>query len=451
MNWSLPQDLPHLLPRLLAAGAAVGLGGWLGWLLGADAGHPTLSACAGALAAVGLLVVVDALRAGRLTDWLRADSDTAAPPLAGVWGEIAYRTERSLIRRDRLLSAERQRLAGFLSAIEALPNGLLLLDEHDHITWCNPTAADHLGLHPQRDLGQPVTNLVRSPGFVAYLQAGDWQQPVATGMADREGTLLLQLRRYDHGQKLMVTQDITERQRADAMRRDLVANVSHEIRSPLTVLAGFIETMQTLPLGEAERSRMLLLMQQQSDRMQLLVADLLTLAQLEGSPRPPTDRWEPLPELMRRVAADAQALSGGRHTIDLVEGDRVELAGNGAELFSAVTNLATNAVRYTPDGGRIQLSWQLKPDGRVAIQVADTGIGIAREHIPRLTERFYRVDSSRSRETGGTGLGLAIVKHVAQRHGGTLDVESTLGEGSRFRLLLPPARVRLADVQGGVV
>ncbi len=434
MNWVLSQ--------VLFVGVAVVVGSFLGALVGDTQGHPALGAVTGVLLIECLAFVVDARRARGLMKWLRNDGEGPAPVLHGLWGEIVYRIERSRARRDRALAAEQQRLSGFLSAIEASPNGVMLLDEGDHITWCNAVAADHLGLDPRRDQGQPVTNLVRSPAFVAYLQGGDWVQPVQLGMPGRDGTLQLLVRNYNQGQKLMVTQDITERQRTDAMRRDLVANVSHEIRSPLTVLSGFIETLQSLDLGEAERARMLTLMQQQAERMQVLLADLLTLAQLEGSPRPPIDRWEPLPEMMRRVAADAQALSGGKHAIELVEGDKVDLAGTGAELFSAVTNLATNAVRYTPDGGRIRLSWQLKPDGRVAIEVTDTGIGIAREHIPRLTERFYRVDSSRSRETGGTGLGLAIVKHVAQRHGGTLEVESTLGEGSRFRIVLPAARVR---------
>jgi two-component system phosphate regulon sensor histidine kinase PhoR len=438
MNWVLSQ--------VLFVGVAVVVGSFLGALVGDTQGHPAMGAVTGVLLIECLAFAVDARRARRLMKWLRKDGEGPPPPLGGLWGEIVYRVERSRARRDRALAAEQQRLSGFLSAIEASPNGVMLLDEGDHITWCNAVAADHLGLDPRRDQGQPVTNLVRSPAFVAYLQGGDWVQPVQLGMPGREGTLQLLVRNYNQGQKLMVTQDMTERQRTDAMRRDLVANVSHEIRSPLTVLVGFIETLQSLDLDEVERARMLSLMQQQAERMQVLLADLLTLAQLEGSPRPPIDRWEPLPEMMRRVAADAQALSAGRHAIELVEGDRLDLAGTGAELFSAVTNLATNAVRYTPDGGRIRLSWQLRPDGRIEIEVADTGIGIAREHLPRLTERFYRVDSSRSRETGGTGLGLAIVKHVAQRHGGTLEVESTLGAGSRFRIVLPAARVRLADV-----
>jgi len=242
---------------------------------------------------------------------------------------------------------------------------------------------------------------------------------------------------------------VTERLRAESMRRDFVANVSHEIRTPLTVLAGFVETMASLPLSAGERGRVLTLMQQQTDRMQMLVSDLLTLAQLEGSPRPPADRWVPLAPLMQRVAADARRLSAGRHTITLTEDAApMSLAGTEAELVSAVANLATNAVRYTPDGGHIGLAWQLRGDGSVEIDVRDTGIGIAREHVPRLTERFYRVDGSRARETGGTGLGLAIVKHVVQRHGGNLDVESSPGKGSRFRLILPAARVRLNQELG---
>jgi two-component system phosphate regulon sensor histidine kinase PhoR len=242
--------------------------------------------------------------------------------------------------------------------------------------------------------------------------------------------------------KLVLSQDITERERADAMRRDFVANVSHEIRTPLTVLAGFVETMAGVPLTEAERERVLTLMAQQTDRMQALVADLLTLAQLEGSPRPASDRWLAVGALFKRVAADAGALSAGRHRIEVSGGEGAEIAGSETELLSAIGNLLNNAVRYTPEGGRIELHWTERPDGGAEVEVKDTGPGIGREHLPRLTERFYRVDGSRSRETGGTGLGLAIVKHVAQRHGGAIDITSELGKGSCFRLVLPAARVR---------
>ena len=263
---------------------------------------------------------------------------------------------------------------------------------------------------------------------------------------DGSGTLQVVLRGYGDRQKLVVTQDVTERQRADAMRRDFVANVSHEIRTPLTVLAGFVETMASLPLNPAERSRVITLMQQQTNRMQVLVSDLLQLAQLEGGPRPPADRWLALTPLLQRAADDARTLSAGRQQITVDAPGGVELAGLEPELFSAVLNLATNAGRYTPDGGQIHIGWDLRADGQGEISVRDSGIGIAREHQARLAQRFYRIDGSRSRDTGGTGLGLAIVKHVLQRHGGSLEVDSELGKGSRFRLLLPAGRVRRQPV-----
>jgi two-component system phosphate regulon sensor histidine kinase PhoR len=200
--------------------------------------------------------------------------------------------------------------------------------------------------------------------------------------------------------------------------------------------------MSTLPLTEVERRRVLGLMQQQTTRMQTLVGDLLTLAQLEGSPRPAPDRWVSLAPLLKRVGADANSLSRGRHQIEVRCEDPVELAGNESELLSAIANLVNNAVRYTPEGGRIEALWRSRADGGGEVVVSDTGIGIAKEHLPRLTERFYRVDGSRSRDTGGTGLGLSIVKHVAQRHGGELDVQSELNKGSTFRLIFPAARVR---------
>jgi two-component system phosphate regulon sensor histidine kinase PhoR len=244
--------------------------------------------------------------------------------------------------------------------------------------------------------------------------------------------------------RLVLSQDITEGERADAMRRDFVANVSHEIRTPLTVLSGFIETMATLPLTDVERRRVLHLMDQQTQRMQTLVSDLLTLAQLEGSPRPAADRWVGVGDLLQQVESDARTLSQGRHEITVNGSEAAQLAGAEHELLSAMANLASNATRYTPEGGRIQMSWRVLHDGSGEFAVRDTGPGIEREHIPRLTERFYRVDGSRSRETGGTGLGLSIVKHVVQRHGGELDIQSEPGRGSNFRLVFPASRVRTA-------
>jgi two-component system, OmpR family, phosphate regulon sensor histidine kinase PhoR len=431
-----------MLPRLLAALISLLLGGVIGFLLGRWAGLASWGAAAGALIGLGIAVAADVLRAARLMSWLKNSQADIAPRDAGLWGELGYRIERLLGARDLALTREQQRLGEFLSAIEASPNGVMLLDANDQIEWCSVIAADHLGLDVRRDHRQPVTNLVRSPAFVAYLQEGHWREPVTLLAPGGQMQLQVVVRAYGQGQRLLITQDVTERLRSETMRRDFVANVSHEIRTPLTVLSGFVETMASLPLSAQERERVVTLMQQQTQRMQMLVADLLTLAQLEGSSRPPADRWAPLAPLLKRACDDGVVLSAGRHQITLEPVGPVLLAGLESELLSAVGNLVTNAVRYTPAGGQIRIAWINRADGGGEIEVSDTGIGIARDHLPRLSERFYRVDGSRSRDTGGTGLGLSIVKHVMQRHGGTLEVDSEPGIGSRFRLLLPSGRVQ---------
>ncbi|HET9646274.1 MAG TPA: phosphate regulon sensor histidine kinase PhoR [Burkholderiaceae bacterium] len=431
-----------LWSRLLSALLWLLAGTLCSWLAGYVVGWPWTGLFVGIIVVVTLLFSADAVRAQRLMQWLRSSREMAAPRGKGVWAEFGYRIERALRQLERALEDERGQLRQFLSAIEASPNGVLLLDRADQIEWCSVVAADHLGLDPVGDRRQRVTNLVRAPAFVAYMQAGQFGQPIQVHIPGGRGTLSVSVRPYGDGKKLLLTQDITEGERTEAMRRDFVANVSHEIRTPLTVLSGFVETLSTLPLTEAEHRRVLLLMRQQTDRMQTLVGDLLTLAQLEGSPRPAADLWVPVQSLVQRVEADAASLSAGRHQLNVDAGEPTSIAGNDSELFSALTNLVTNAIRYTPEGGRIDVRWKLRPDGGGEFEVRDTGIGIAKEHLPRLTERFYRVDGSRSRETGGTGLGLSIVKHVVQRHGGELDVQSELGKGSCFRLVLPASRVR---------
>lgn len=434
-----------LLTRLLIAAIAVGIGGFVGYLVGHAAHAPALGAVLGSALGACLVVLADTLRGYRLSRWLSGSQESQAPRDTGFWGEIGYRVERSIRLREKSMQTEQMRLAQFISAMEASPNGLLLLDEADQITWCNAMAANHFGLDPERDKRQRVTNLVRAPVFVAHLQAGQYGETILMPDPRGRGTLSVLVRAYGEGLKLVLSQDVTERERSEAMRRDFVANVSHEIRTPLTVLAGFIETMADLPLTEVERRRVLTLMSQQTQRMQTLVSDLLTLAQLEGGPRPPIDRWVPVGKLLAQAHADAASLSMGRHQFSVSEGVDAQIAGLESELMSAVVNLVTNAVRYTPEGGRISVVWKRREDGSGEITVSDTGIGVSREHIPRLTERFYRVDGSRSRETGGTGLGLSIVKHVVQRHGGELDVQSELGKGSSFSLIFPAARVRVAE------
>jgi two-component system phosphate regulon sensor histidine kinase PhoR len=407
---------------------------------GAGAALPGLFA--GGTVAVALIAIFDRVHGVRLLNWLRHEDGAPAPRDTGLWGELGYRIERALRFADQAARIERERLAQFLSAMEASPNGVLLLDAQDQIEWCNSRAADHFGLDPQRDRRQRITNLVRAPAFVGYLQAGRYEDPVTFQAPRGQGTLSVLVRRYGEAQKLVLSQDLTEHERTEGMRRDFVANVSHEIRTPLTVLSGFLETLANLPLDDAERKRVMALMSQQTQRMGTLVADLLTLAQLEGNPRPAADRWVPVQGLLAQVEADAGALSAGRHVLCFDSAGDAEIAGAQPELLSALANLVQNAVRYTPPGGRIDVSWQVLGDGSGEFAVADTGPGIAREHLPRITERFYRVDGSRSRETGGTGLGLSIVKHVAQRHGGELDIRSEPGKGSVFRLVFPAWRVR---------
>jgi two-component system, OmpR family, phosphate regulon sensor histidine kinase PhoR len=432
---------PLRLVAVLAALLACVLGGLLvGW--GTDS--PVVGLLVSALLGLGAMLVFDAMKGARLLAWLRNDAQGRAPQEVGLWGEIGYLAEKVLQRRAQRIEHEQQRLTQFLAAVEASPIGVMLLDANHQITWCSRVAADHLGLDPRRDIAQPVTNLVRAPAFVEHMSAGPTEQPVS--FAGPNGNRLSALvQPYGDGLQLVLTQDITERERAETMRRNFVANVSHEIRTPLTVLAGFVETMSELPLTEAERKRVLALMTAQAQRMQHLVADLLTLAQLEGSPRPPADHWVAVSELLDRAKADATGLSAGRHELQFDAGTDAQLAGNMAELHSALSNLVVNAVRYTPAGGQIEVRWSMADDGWGVLSVSDTGIGIAREHLPRLTERFYRVDGSRSRDTGGTGLGLSIVKHVVQRHGGEIDIQSEPGKGSSFRLLLPPSRVRRAE------
>jgi two-component system phosphate regulon sensor histidine kinase PhoR len=440
--WLINRTLLFVLASL--AGAA------LGWAVGRALHATALCIALGAALAIAAAVLSDGWRAGRLMKWLRSDLGRPAPRDRGFWGETAYRIERALRQRDRAFELEKERFEQFMSAIEASPNGVLLLDAGDQIQWMNRMAATHFGLDRTRDRLQRVTNLVRAPDFVSYLQAGLFETPVVMPSPGGESTLSVIVSRYGEGMRLVLSQDITERERTDAMRRDFVANVSHEIRTPLTVLSGFVETLATLPLTAVERERVMGLMQQQTTRMTTLVDDLLTLAKLEGSPRPPLDRWTPVLRLFGQVESEAHALSGGAHVLRFVIDGHDEIAGNESEWTSAVANLVGNAVRYTPPGGAITVSWTRWPmpagddtDPGAVIEVKDTGPGIAREHLGRLTERFYRVDGSRSRDTGGTGLGLAIVKHVVQRHGAELDIQSELGRGSAFRIFVPASRVRL--------
>ncbi|HEY4998077.1 MAG TPA: phosphate regulon sensor histidine kinase PhoR, partial [Usitatibacter sp.] len=279
--------------------------------------------------------------------------------------------------------------------------------------------------------GTPLTHLVRIPEFLEYLEGGDYSQPIQVQPPySSERVLSMQVVPYGEDQRLVLSRDVTQFKQVERMRREFVANVSHELRTPLTVISGFLETLVDEKDPQASR-RYVGLMSEQAKRMERLVEDLLTLSSLESAPPPPLEERIEMAPLLERLGAEARALSGGRHHISIEADAGLDLLGSEKEITSAFGNLVSNAIRYTPEGGDVRLKWHGTAEG-AAFDVEDTGIGIEAEHIPRLTERFYRVDRGRSRETGGTGLGLAIVKHALSRHGATLQVTSTPGEGSRF-------------------
>lgn len=414
---------------------AVAIGAWLG----AATGWAT--ACVGLL----LMHVAHVRQLTRLERWLKspATNDVQKVPEAwGTWGLVfagIYRLLRQEAKTHETVSRE---LDLFMRAAQALPDGIVLLDSGDQLLWCNDTAGAHLGLKAGTDYGMRITNIVRVPGLAAFLQRAQPEGTLDYRPAHNPGQLLsLEAIPFGDGRKLLVSFDVTQIERADTMRRDFIANVSHELRTPLTVIHGFLEHMGDAPVQPAEQARRhISLMTQQSDRMLKLVDDLLLLSRLEGGDNPPREERVDVTALAQTLVEDARALSAGRHTIVSDVPSQAAIKGSADELRSAFGNLVSNAVRYTPQGGRVTLAWHVNEQGCGVFGVADTGIGIAAEHIPRLTERFYRVDRGRSRETGGTGLGLAIVKHVLLRHQAALDIRSEPGAGSEFRIVFPAWR-----------
>ena len=364
---------------------------------------------------------------------LLGDTDGIKRPFADVISSVRSRLKDG----EQIVKDRDAEIAQRKHITNAVPDGLFLLDAANRIVWCNRAALIMHALDAFRDVGKPIAQLIRAPEFAAYLDDDSRAEPV---IALSGRSISFHLERSDdgtHGARLLLTRDVTEREKLDRMRRDFVANVSHELRTPLTVVGGFVETITELPLPEEERKRYLQLIATQTGNMKRLVEDLLTLARLENDQLPPESAATDLAQIARDALADAKALSAGTHTF-VANIAPATVMGSGNELRSALGNLLSNAVRYTPAGGCISLVVAVADD--VTVQVKDSGAGIHAEHIPRLTERFYRVDRSRSRETGGTGLGLAIVKHVAQRHRAKLEIESEVSgahHGSTFRLRFP--------------
>jgi two-component system phosphate regulon sensor histidine kinase PhoR len=384
----------------------------------------------------------------RLLHWALGEIEARVPDADGTWGVIFAGLHRRVRRRveqqrDLTLSLER-----FRTAAEAVPDGMVILDAHGCIVWSNARAQLHLGIDPARDRGQPIVNLVRQPEFVGYVERMAFGEPVVFASSRDAGVVLsVQVVPYGTDQRLLVSRDVTRLEEVARMRRDFIANVSHELRTPLTVLTGFLETLEDAGNGDERSRRYVRLMQEQAQSMQRLVDDLLTLSSLEASENPVREEAVDVADLARRAKREAEVLSGGQHRIELDLDTNAALRGSRDELASALGNLVNNAVRYTPPGGVVRIGWSVR-EGEGWLAVADSGIGIAPEHIPRLTERFYRVDRSRSRATGGTGLGLAIVKHVLLRHDGELGIESEPGKGSVFTARFPAARLLPAGSAG---
>jgi len=409
----------------------------LGLAVGALFGNPS----AGLAAALALHLTWVLVNLVRLEWWLRHRSFADPPDIGGVWGEIIAQIVR-LHRRKRF---HKQRFVQLMRQLQrsttALPNGVVILNAQREIVWFNRMAARLLSLRRTADLGMRIENLLREPEFVRHLARQDFSSPVVIRQTSGEDCYLsLQVAPYGDGQLLLLVTDVSRQLRLEAVRRDFVANASHELRSPLTVISGYLETLGQDPALDAELQGPVAEMRRQAERMTAIIRDLLELSRLEETNEVVGGEPIDVAALLALLRKDTLARAVHPREVRVrIESD-ARLIGDEPEIHSAFSNLVDNAAKYTPAEGSLEMRWWVDEDGG-HFAVSDTGMGIPPEHIPRLTERFYRVDAGRSRATGGSGLGLAIVKHVLQRHGATLEVQSTLGAGSTFSCHFPPERV----------
>lgn len=392
---------------------------------------------------LGLPLIYSYINLARLQKFILLDRVESMPASSGAWEDVLSRLERHVRSMKLQVKTIEKQHERFIEAFQASPNGIIMLDDVDQIEWCNSIAEYFFGILVERDAQQRINYLIRRPEFVRYLNDKLFDEPLLIEQMGPNSnlSLLVQIFPFAENRRLLLAQDVTDIRKAEAMRRDFVANVSHEMRTPLTVMMGFLETVQTLKLDEKQKDQYLDLMMVQGKRMKSLVEDLLTLANLEANSQPAPIVPVSMKAVLAMLKDEALALSNGHHQIIIECDSEYLLLGEERELISAMSNLVSNAIRYTPAGGVIKIAWHINQNGLGEFIVHDSGPGIAAEHLPRLTERFYRVDRSRSRETGGTGLGLAIVKHVATRHQASLFIDSKIGEGSTFRLQFPNDRI----------
>lgn len=415
-------------------------------ICGAILGRVLLDSAWIGIALVALaLVVWHYIRLWRVLRLLRERRRLVAPLGRGVWGELEsllYRRQRESLARKRKLASI---LHGYRQVAAAVPDGAVVLDRRGlAILWFNDSAERLLGLRYPHDLGARFTNLLRAPRVLEWINGADRNEPLLdiSIPGNEDVRLSLRLIAYTDEQWLLVVRDISTLMRLEQVRRDFVANVSHELRTPLTVIHGYLDMLE--PDDNPEWAPIVEEMRTQTSRMAQIVEDLLMLSRLEAQNRP-SEETVNMSSLLRTLEREAQALSRGRHQIQLIDEAHCDLSGSTKELHSAFSNLVSNAVRYTPEGGKITIRWKPLDDGGAMVCVTDTGVGIPAHHIPRITERFYRVSSSRSRDSGGTGLGLSIVKHVLSRHQARLEIESEVGIGSSFACIFGPASIRRND------
>ncbi len=378
----------------------------------------------------------------RFSRWLISGKEAAPNYGNDLWGELYYQVHKlrnQTRRREQML---REVVDQYRASAEALPDATLVLAPDNRIEWMNQSAASLLGLDAKADIGHRVQNLIRHPDFIELLSSGDYSEPLELASPTEDGRRMeIHIVPYGDRQRLLVARDITRLHRLEVMRRDFIANVSHELSTPLTVISGYLENLTGRQFKPGQIENALGQMRQQAERMRSLVNDLLQISRLElnetQEPESEVNVEAMLSGLVEELKHPGQP---PHHEITLDADATLCLRGVGKDLYSAFSNVIRNAVQYTPDGGRIEIRWYAD-DGAACFSVRDTGIGVPQELIPRLTERFYRVDAGRSRALGGTGLGLSIVKHVLRNHQATLQIESAVGKGSRFLFRFPPERV----------
>jgi two-component system phosphate regulon sensor histidine kinase PhoR len=447
-----------MLGRIFLLVFWLSLGAALGFFISPNSQHHFEYISLGMLVALSCAHLISSWQAEKFLNWLQKPVLDSNKEHSAFWESAADRIIRLLKNKESQRLVSEESLRQFLAAIQASPHGVIILDSDTRIQWSNQTASEHLGLDPKLDLQQLIGNMLRNPIFSNYVNSKSFDHEVIIEGRDHRidspHKVGVQLFPYGDGRMLLLSRDVTLIEQAETMRRDFVANVSHEIRTPLTVLAGFIETLQTLPLSNEEQEKYLNLMANQAFRLKSLVDDLLVLSRIEGRHLPGHHEWVSIKKILVQIEEEAVGLSVKLHPLmhdrqrlvfQLTDTDAgMEISGSASELMSAFSNLISNAIRYTPAGGTINVHWKTTDAGGVFC-VTDSGPGIAPEHFARLSERFYRIDRSRSRDTGGTGLGLAIVKHVIQRHEGVMEIESKINVGSKFSLLFPTHRLRMAN------